>query len=288
MIMVFCGCEKPHSQHIKPSISITDYYNRNVNIPKDLRRIVSLSPGITEMIFDLQADTLLVGRTDYCSFPQPQVSKIASVGGISNVSAERIIALRPDLVLCGSMVSKELVMQIERSGIAIVSFPERKTVEGTYETLKLLGKILQKDSLSAAIVSDMKAKIAAVKTKTEQMKKPNSPRPKVYYVVGFGTSGDFSAGNGTYIHNILTLAGGQNVAENARNWSFSRENLFAHQPDYVFIRKEDYAAFIKTPPYNDLNAVRKGQVYPVESALMDCQTPRSVDAIEYISNIIHR
>ncbi|MDR1725107.1 MAG: ABC transporter substrate-binding protein [Bacteroidales bacterium] len=282
LIIACFSCQKEQKIKINDNqIVITDYYNRKVIIKKDVQRIVSLSPGITELVFDLQKGDKIIGRTDYCSFP-PQVLKIQSVGGITNANVEQIISLQPDIVISSSMLSKSKLEQIEKAGVSIIALPERNNVEGVYQTIEILGKILGQETLAQQKINAMKQRILVIKEKNNY-----SILPKVYYVIGFGAGGDFSAGKNTYIHEIITLAGGDNIAAKIVNWSFSKEELFANEPDYIFIRKEDYSQFIHTAPYTNLKAVRLHKVYPIESSLMDCQTIRSVEAIEQISYIIH-
>ena len=277
-----CGKKTPIEES-KNTIKITDYYNREVIIKKDIKTIVSLSPGISELIFDLGKGDNLIGRTDYCNYPS-QIRNITSIGGITNANVESIISLQPDIVIASSMLTKSKLMQIEKASIAIVALPERNTVEGVYQTIKILGKILNQNAIAEQKISDMKRRLQVIKDSNAS----NQTTPTVYYVVGFGAGGDFSAGSNTYIDNIITLAGGNNIAKSSTNWSFSREKLLSQDPDFIFIRKQDYERFIKTAPYTKLSAVINNRVFSIESSLMDYQSIRSIEAIEYIASIIHR
>ena len=101
------------------------------------------------------------------------------------------------------------------------------------------------------------------------------------------STGDFTAGRDTYINEIIELSGGRNIANNISNWSYSKEELFAQQPDYIIVRQEDLNHFINTAPYKDLKAVKQKKVLGINSSLIDCQTCRSIEAIRIISNFIH-
>ncbi len=279
---VFLSCggktDKPEADN---TIEITDYYNRKTSIRPNPQRVVSLSPGISELIFALGRQASLVGRTDYCTYPE-EVKRIKSVGGISDANVEMIIALKPDVVIASSMVNRQTVERISHSGIPVVSLPERKNVEGVYQTINILGRIFCEQSRADSLVRSMQDGIDRIRRQNR-----GEVRPKVYYVVGFGSSGDYTAGGNTYINEMIELAGGKNIAENARNWSFSKEALFADQPDCIIIRNEDLKTFVNTSPYNKLKAVRENRVFGIESSLMDCQTNRSIEAIEQISRWIH-
>jgi iron complex transport system substrate-binding protein len=256
-------------------------------LKKTPMRVVSVSPAITEIMFYLDCGDRLIGRTEFCNYPS-QTKNIQSIGGINNANLEMIIALKPDLVITSSIFTKKMFETIENASIPIMSFQERNSIEGMYEIIEIIGGIMDKEAKAQEIINNVKDRLSKIKQEREKNLKTKgvTSLPKVYYVVGFGAGGDFSAGKDTYIDEIIHLSGGYNIAKESINWSFSKEELFAKQPDFIFVRKEDSAIFVNTHPYNELNAVKQNRVFGIESRLMDIQTPRTIDAIEYISNII--
>jgi hypothetical protein len=119
--------------------------------------------------------------------------------------------------------------------------------------------------------------------------KNQQAEPKsVYYVVGFGPSGNFTAGGNSFINEIISIAGGRNVAADITGWSYSLEALMQADPDYIMIRREDSATFCTTPPYNRLTAIKKNQIIAIESGTIDLQVPRNIDAIRFISQQLSR
>lgn len=278
------GCTpKSTSDNSTPTQTFIDFHGRTLTLPLQPQRIVSVSPAITEIIFALQQGNRIVGRTDFCKYPPQEVSAIPSIGGLNNANHETILSLEPDVVISSSIISKEMVDKIEAAHIPVVCLPERKTVEGTLEIIAAVGTILGADSTAAELNNSIRKELTTI---TENI--DTTHRPTVYYVVGFGQGGDFSAGKDTYIHDLIGLAGGKNIAGDVEGWSYSKEKLFEHNPDYIFIRREDFERFISTAPYNKLKAVKEKHVFPIESALMDLQTPRSLQAIRYIAEKIHR
>lgn len=256
-------------------------------IKKTPMKVVSVSPAITEILFALDCGDRLIGRTEFCNYP-PDAKKIKSIGGINNANLEEIIKLQPDLVITSSIFTKKMFETIEEASIPIISIKETNTIEGLYETIEMLGKVMDKETKAKSIIDKFEEDLKIVKTKRDSIQKlrKTSSLPKVYYVVGFGQMGDFSAGKNTFINEIITLAKGDNIAKESINWSFSKEEIFANQPDYIFIRKEDSAQFVKTHPYNTLKAVKQNRVYGIESNLMDILSPRTIKAIEFISEKI--
>lgn len=297
LIIISCNSDnKNNSNNLKNKdvLVIKDYYNIKVGLKEYPKRIVSVSPAITELFYEFESGYKLIGRTDFCNYPKDSVKNIKSIGGINNANIEQIISLHPDLVITSSIFTKKMADVIKGAGIPIISFPEKMNIEGVYETIDILGKILDKKKKADSIINNIKNRLREINHNRElslgsgSSTKAIRTLPKVYYVIQYGSSGDFSAGKDTYINEIISLAGGDNIAKNTKNWSFSKEQLFANQPDYIFLRKEDSAQFIKTSPYNQLKAVKEKRVYGIESAWMDIQSSRTLLAIDFISKTINR
>ena len=283
---LFFSCKESNFSNKEISdatLEFTDYYNRKVKVKQKPQTVVSISPGITEILFDLGVGNKIIGRTIFCNFPK-EALQIEAIGGISDANLERIIALRPQIVITSSMVRKDLVENIEKAGISIICLPERSNIEGVFGTIRILGKIFDKENTADSLINNMKNQLNEIKSTYNN----NSYKPSIYYVVGYGATGDFTAGRDTYINEIIELSGGRNIANNISNWSYSKEELFAQQPDYIIVRQEDLNHFINTAPYKDLKAVKQKKVLGINSSLIDCQTCRSIEAIRIISNFIHQ
>ncbi|MDD3724479.1 MAG: ABC transporter substrate-binding protein [Bacteroidales bacterium] len=288
IIFSFSSCNKNSKDKNNSNqdyiLKLKDTYGQEIKLKTLPKRIISLSPAITELVFELESGYKLIGRTDFCNYPKDSVKNIPTVGGINNASIEMIISLKPDLVITSSVFTKSMSQTIQNAGIQIISLPEKPEIQGLYETLNTLGKILDKEEKSKEIIDNFKASLNNITSSRIN----KSIKPKVYYVIQYGVGGDFSAGENTFINEIIELSGGENIAKKTKNWSFSKEEIFANQPDYIFLRKEDSAQFVKTHPYNTLNAVKNKRVYGIESSWMDIQSSRTLKAIEYISNIINK
>ena len=260
----------------------TDDYNRTVKVPNNPKRIVSISPAITEVIYALGADDKLVGRTDFCNYP-PQVDSVESIGGISNFSIEKLLALKPDLVLIGSMVNENTVNLITNTGITLVTVREKNHFEALFDNIEKIGLLCGHHDEAINLNDSLRKKVELV---TSQIDTSASNKPTVYYVVGYGKGGNFTAGGNTFINDIFEICGLSNIAKDITGWNYSVEALLEADPDYILIRKEDMANFINTKPYTYLSAVKQGKVIPIESAYIDLQVPRNVDGLVYIYNSI--
>ena len=278
VLLAACGGPK---EQVAISDTVTDDYGRTVVVPTQPQRVVSLSPAVTEIIYALGAQELLVGRTDFCEYPA-EAQDIPSIGGISNLNIESILALNPDLVISGSMVGKKVTDQMDAMGTPMVCVIEKPHFDALYDNIVAIGRLVGKEREADSLNALMRERVNALIT--SDTNRLTHSTPKVYYVVGFGPSGNFTAGGNTFINDIIRMAGGRNIAEGVEGWSYSLEALMQEDPDYIIVRREDSAAFCGMKPYNRLSAVRNGHVIGIVSGTLDLQVPRNIDAVIYLRN----
>lgn len=281
--LVMVGCNNPSAsvKDEQQTVTYTDDYGTTVDIPLHPSRIVSTSPAVTEIIYALGGSHLLVGRTDFCSYP-PEVADVESIGGISNLNIEKIMSLSPDLVISGSMIPKKSTVQMGKMGVPTVCVIEQKRYDGLYDNISKIGKLIGRTAAADSLNDLLRAQLSDLDLQT------NAQPKSVYYVVGFGPSGNFTAGGDSFINDIIKMAGGRNIAEDVSGWSYSLESLMAQDPDYIVIRREDSATFCNTAPYNRLQAVKRGHVIGIESGLIDLQVPRNTEAIQFLFARLHQ
>lgn len=283
-VVLLAACGGPQQQ-APTTDTVTDDYGRTVAVPAHPQRVVSLSPAVTEIIYALGAQDILVGRTDFCVYP-PEALDIPSIGGISNLNIESILSLNPDLVISGSMVGKKVTDQMDAMGTPMVCVIEKPRFEALYDNIRAIGRLVnrehQADSLNQVLSRELSA-LNDVQQPTSDLQPPTC-----YYVVGFGATGNFTAGGNTFINDIIRMAGGHNIAADIDGWSYSLEALMKEDPDYIIVRREDSAAFCGMKPYNTLRAVRDGHVIGIVSGTFDLQVPRNIDAILYLRQRMSR
>lgn len=280
MALFFTGCNSPKSTPKDAFFTWEDSYHRQVQLDTAPRRIVSISPAITEVMFLVGAQDKLVGVSDFCNYP-PETEKITKVGGMHNINFEVLLSLHPDVVLIGSMISQKDVDAIEKMGIPVICIVEESSLEGMAEMMEVVGKITQHEEKGNTEAAKWKEKIAE--------RKANAPAPEnrkcVYYVVGFGDGGDFTAPKNTHIQEIIELAGARNAGDSLTGWNISREYLFKVDPDIIVVRQEDKDAFVSRYPYTLLKAVKNNHVYPIESGWIDVVSLRNMQAVDYIRTL---
>ena len=271
----FTGCRQAAKNTVAETYEYTDDYGNKAVVPTNPKRVVSLSPAVTEIIFALGRDSLLVGRTDFCQYPA-EAAGIESVGGISNLNIEKILSLNPDLVVSGSMIPQKAAEHLMSLGVPLVCVIEKNRFDGLYENIAKIGRLVGRAEAADSLVKELKREMDDDQA---QSALTGGERPSVYYVVGFGAGGNFTAGGDTFINDLIAMAGGRNIAAGVQGWSYSLEALMDENPDYIIIRREDSAAFCSSKPYNRLDAVRQGRVIAIESATIDLQIPRNIDCV---------
>jgi len=290
MSMFFAGCGKKADTEKNNSsakstypLKIKDSYNREVTIDKEPQRVISLAPNITEVVGAVGKLDKLVGRTDYCDYPA-EVKSVQSVGTLKTPSIEKIVELKPDVVIASTHFSKEVLSKLEALNIKVVVLYGEENFDGVYSTISKVGSLLNANEAANKVVTGMKAKVASVKAKVKNAKKPT-----VYYVVGFGKYGDFTSGKDTFISQIIDMAGGKNAADDVTGWKYSVEKLVEKNPDMLICSKAMNAkdGIKATPGYKDLNAVKADKLYEIDNNLLDRQGPRLADGLEAMAKIIH-
>lgn len=280
IVLCLAACHTPKTTSQEAFFTWEDSYHRQVQLDTAPQRIVSISPAITEVMFLVGAQDKLVGISDFCKYP-PETEKITKVGGMHNINFEQLLSLHPDVVLIGSMISQQDVDAIEKMGIPVICIVEESSLEGMAEMMEVVGKIAQCEEKGNIEAKKWREKIAE--------RKSNAPAPEnrkcVYYVVGFGDGGDFTAPKDTHIQEIIELAGARNAGDSLTGWNISREYLFKINPDIILVRNEDKEAFQSRYPYTLLDAVKNGRVYGIESGWIDVVSLRNMDAVDYIAGI---
>lgn len=267
---------------------LRDSRGLDISLPHTVERVVSLSPNITETIYALDRGSTLVGRTDYCNYPE-QTAQVPSVGDLLSPSVEQIVALDPQIVLISTLGQLQIIDALESAGITLFYINEPGTMEGTYQMITMVADILSAEREAVTLIDGMKELIEEVQSVVRQEKAVST-----YYVAGFGQWGDFSATGDTFLHEIITLAGGDNIASDGNNWTYSLERLIMHDPEVIILPatwgstfEQTLEAFSSFEAYQGLTAVKQGRIYDVEADILNRQGPRSALAVKLLAQILH-
>ncbi len=264
-------------------ITIVDSYDRTVTIEKPVVRVVSTAPSVTETIFALGMGDILKGRTDYCDYPA-EAQNIPSIGSLREPDIEAIAELDPDIVIASTHFTKESLDKLNALSIPVVVLADQNSFEGTYRTIENIARLIGAEKEGKQMTTSMKTTVDYIKNAVKGREKPS-----VYYVIGFGEYGDFTAGGDTFINQIINMAGGNNIASGIQGWSFSLEQIIDSDPDILVCSKFWNAKnlLIETNGYKDLRAVKTGNLFEIDNNMLDRQGPRLAEGLKALAEIIH-
>jgi iron complex transport system substrate-binding protein len=269
----------------KQSRVVTDETGRRVTIPADVKRIVSLAPSLTEIIYALGQENRLAGDTDFCDAPAEAKLK-PHVGGPQNPSLEAIVALRPDLVVATTVNRWETVQALEHLGIAVYT-TDPETVRATLDSFLHVAQILDAQSQGDALVAKLRSRLDALHSRL-------SDRPLVHVLFVVWENPLISIGQNTFIADALRWAGAESVVLSDKDWpTLSFEEIVRLQPDYlVFANDETGVAPVElqnlraSPAWKNIEAVQLGHIVVVPNAV-EKPSPGLVDVIEGLAHQLH-
>ncbi len=276
-----------HKTNTAFPITLTDQMGREVTIEKLPERIISLAPSNTEILFTLGLEDRIVGVTDFCDYPEAAKSK-EKIGGFSEPNIEKIISLQPDLILATSMHQKP-VEELEKLNVPSVVL-DPKDFEDVFTSIEIIGKATGQDDKAAAIVGDLKARVKDVDDKV--IKLTEDERPKVYYEIW--PSPITTAGPGTFVNDIIQRAGGENIAKDAKKAypQYSQEMIVAKNPDIIIFShhgssNQSAEDILNRQGWESIEAIKNNKVFYVEENLVQRATPRLVDGLEQLAEMMH-
>lgn len=266
--------------------AVTDEIGRRIHVTAAPQRIVSLAPGITETLYALGLDNKIAGVTSYCNWPSRALKK-PRIGGFTNPSIEKIVSLKPDLIIAtidGNR--KDTVMQLERIGLPVYVVNPSQT-DKILEGILHIGEITNRKNAAAQLVKKLRARLNNITTQTE-----NKTKPRVFFQIGLEPL--ITVGSGTIIHEVIERAGGFNIAGNdtARYPRYSAEGIIKGAPDIILFapmaHDKEFTAVKKFwREFQQVPAVKNNQIYPVNTDLISRASPRLFDAIETMALIFH-
>ena len=271
------------------SREVTDELGRRVQVPNAARRVVSLAPNLTEIIFALGEGENLAGDTDFCDYPS-EASRKPHVGGTVNPSLERIVSLSPDLVLATKSINRrETVDALDRIGFPVyVTDPH--SVDEMIASVEHIGTALGAEKSAATVAAGLRGRLAELERRLAGSP-PKAPR-RVLFVVW--TDPLISVGRDTFLADALRRAGGRSVVDTAAEWPrISLEEMVRLQPEVLVFAsahagdtQRDIDGLRTRAGWKDLEALQRGRVVVISDSI-NRPAPRMLDAIEQLARALH-
>jgi iron complex transport system substrate-binding protein len=256
------------------------------------QRIVSLVPAVTEMIYAMGDGARVAAVSNYDRFPA-EVARLPQVGGLLDPSVERILAIRPDLVIVYA-TQRELIERLDRAAIPYFNY-QHKALPDILTTIRAIGARIGSTAGAEAVASAMEQSLAEVRGKTV-----NLPRPSTLLVFERDPAAlrnVFASGGYGFLHDMLEIAGGRNVFANVKQQAVqaSTEMLIASRPDVIV--ELLYGDSLKNvDPVKELRAwdilgsvpaVRAHRIFALTGDEFVVPGPRVVDATRKLARVIH-
>lgn len=274
------GTDSAAEQTVYP-VELTDSYGDVITLDYEPEKIVSVAPNLTELVYELDAADKLVGRSDYCDYPAEALD-IETVGSLYTPDIEKIVSLEPDLVIVSTHFDEENAAKLEALDIPVITLYEENDVTGVYDMITTLGTAINRNDEAADCIAKMQEDIAEVTAAVEGLEAPS-----VYYVVGYGEYGDYTAGGDTFVGGLLELAGGDNIAKDVSGWNITLEEIVEADPSIIITSENDKEGFMSDASYADLTAVKEGNVYTIDVNLLDRQGYRNAEGVKKLAEIFH-
>lgn len=283
--LIACSSSLPNNRSATVTRNVVDEAGRSVTLPARIDRIVSLAPNLTEIVYAVGAGDRLVGNTTFCNYPAA-AKDVAKVGDTLQPSIERILALRPQLVLVSTASQLEaFTKQLNEHQIAVY-VTDPRDLDGVFRSIASVGDLVNEPAAAAELVKQLRAR-------DEQVERAVTGLPRVS--VFFQLSGQplYSAGKTSFVTNLIERAGGRSVTADVNEaWPrLSDEAALASRPEAIIMLSGDAmgtAANTKVAAaLRDSPAAHNGRVYLINGDLLTRPGPRLVDGLEQMAHALH-
>jgi len=270
-------------------LAVADDLGRNVTISSEPQSMISLAPSNTEILFALGLGDRVMAVSEYCNYPLEAQNKI-KIGGFSTVNIEKVVSLEPDLVIATGGVQEAVVEELARLGLTVIALNANK-IEDVFENIRLVGKAAGQLEAAGELRVNLEQRTKTVTDKAKDL--PDGQRPRVFYEIQYEPL--MTAGPGTFIDNLIHLAGGVNIASDAsaKYPVYNLETLIERNPEVIIISfwHGSIAASVEAVKsrkrWQIIDAVKNNRVYGINADLVSRPGPRIVDGIEEMARFIH-
>jgi iron complex transport system substrate-binding protein len=269
-------------------VTLVDDDGREVRLDGAPMRIVSLAPSNTEIACALDACDRLVGVTDFDDYP-PEVADITDVVIGAQVDVEKVVATDPDLVLAGGneLTPSAVIDQLEELDVAVLAlYPE--SLDEVYADIELVGRALGRGDDAQALIDDMRTTADDVSDAVA-----GADRPRTFYEVSVFEGTIYTAGDGSFLADLIAAAGGEPITGDAVG-TIALEDLVDADPELILLGDASYDpsvtpdAVAARPGWSQMSAVQNNRVVSFDDDLIVTRPgPRIVDGLAALARAIH-
>ncbi len=273
-------------------ISVTDDAGITYTFEGPVDSIVSLAPSITEIVYFVNAGDKLIGRTDYCNYPE-EASEVASIGGYYSPDVELIVSLDPEVVLADSIqVDSGDVAYLQSLGMTVIVI-DSQSIDDILDNILMVGEITGNLDTATEGVTGLQARIDAVVETIAAANVSDEDKPGVLHVTWYDPL--WTIGQGSFLNIVIEMAGGVNIFNDITDSDFQAdlEQAISRNPDVITVVSDHgsetsyYYVLDEGSPFIETNAYINGDVYIVDSDIVCRPGPRIVDALELYAKLLY-
>ena len=276
------------TQAPETGVTVTDMMGREITLSEPATRVVALSAADCEVLYAVGAGDLLVGRGEFCDYPQEVLNAPAVQSGMET-NIEQIISLAPQVLLMSTMAQTEdQVKQLEAAGIRVV-VSDAKDIAGVYTAISMIGALTGHDAEAADVVKNMQGTLDALAANAGEL-----AGKSVYFEVSPLQYGLWTAGKGTFMDEIATMLGLKNVFADATGWAeISEEQVLAANPDiivsiamYFGEGQTPVEEILSRPGWQDVTAVKNGDILNLQNNELSRPGPRIAQGAQALFDFV--
>ncbi|HLS23926.1 MAG TPA: ABC transporter substrate-binding protein [Pseudogracilibacillus sp.] len=270
-------------------LTVVDVTGTEITIEKEPERIVSTSTSDTEILFALGLGDKIYGVSDFDNYPEEAKDK-PKMGGVVEPNVEAILEQEPDLVVTGNSISEEAAQNIRDLGITLYQ-TDPKNMEEVFDVIRETGLITNRQKEAEDVIEEMQSVIDHVKETVAEVAEEDKKKVYIEYNPGW------TVGKGEFMHELIELAGGINVAGDTEGWiEVNEEKIIEENPDVIIYAADlvdeetgkQLGELIKERDgWEEITAIEEDQMVPIDEDIMSRNGPRIVEALQQIAEGIY-
>ncbi len=291
LLVLMASAWAPAPSLVAQRLSVS-YVAQRLSAAESPSRIVSLVPAVTEMIYAMGDGARVAAISNYDRFPA-EVSRLPRVGGLLDPSVERILAIKPDLVIVYA-TQKELIERLDRAGIPYFNYQHR-ALSDIMTTIRALGTRIGSAARADAVASEMDRSLADIRARTAGLPHPSTLL--VFERDPLSLRNVYASGGYGFLHDMLEIAGGRNVFADVKQQAVqaSTEMLIASKPEVIVellygdsLKNVDLSKTLRAwDAIASAPAVRTHHIFALTGDEFVVPGPRVVDATRKLARVLH-
>ena len=272
------------------STAVVDGSGEEIDLPSPAKKIISISPSTTEILFAVGSGDRVIGRDSNSLYPE-EAQAVQDLGGMwEGVPIEDILALEPDLVIMGENISQNTAEELRALGLTVYWQANPSDFAGLFENIRQVASMTGNQREAEDLIKGLQNRID---TELERLASVTQ-EPLVFYELdATDPANPWTAGKGTFISYVITQAKGKNLGDTLDgDWvQISSEELIAQNPDYILLADAMFGvepdSVKERAGWGEIGAVANDRVIPFDPNILSIPGPRLVDGLEEVVKIIH-